>query len=123
MKPYCEIVAQNLLPTIRAMIAKELMEKYKFNQQDVASKLGLTQSAVSQYVRNLRGSASLIQKDQQISREIEDFAQKLASGELNSASGLEQFCSICRAARRSEIICKMHKKISPELKNCSICTK
>ena len=122
MKPYCEVVAQNLLPTLRALIAKELMEKYKFTQQDVASKLGLTQSAVSQYVRNLRGSkAKILERDAEINKKIEKFASEIASGQLNSFSALESFCNICRAVRKSRTMCEIHKKSSPELKNCKIC--
>ena len=64
MKPYCEVASQYLLPTLRALVAKNLMEKYKMTQQDAASKIGLTQSAVSQYMRQLRGSKiKIIEKD------------------------------------------------------------
>ena len=122
MKPYCEVVAQNLLPTLRALIAKELMEKYKFTQQDVASKLGLTQSAVSQYVRNLRGSkVKILERDVEINKKIEQFASKIASGQLDSLSALDSFCGICKAVRKSKTLCEIHRKSSPELKNCKIC--
>ena len=56
MKPYCETVSKLLLPTIRALIARNLMENHKMTQQEAAAKLCVTQSAISQYRRNLRGS-------------------------------------------------------------------
>ena len=122
MKPYCEIVAQTLLPALRALIAKELMEKYNFTQQDVASKLGLTQSAISQYLRNLRGSKiKILEKDEKINKEIENFASRIASGELNSFNALSPFCDICRSIRKSKVLCDIHKKAFPELENCKIC--
>ena len=122
MKPYCETVAQTLLPTMRALIAKELIEKYKFTQQDAASKLGLTQSAISQYLRNLRGSKiKSLESNKEINKEIEEFASKIASGQLNSSNSLESFCNICRNIRKNKTLCEIHKKISPELKNCKIC--
>jgi len=122
MKPYCEIVVQNLLPTMRALIAKELIEKYKFTQQDAASKLGLTQSAISQYLRNLRGSkVKILKKDAKVQKEIENFASKLASGKLDSSNAIEPFCNICKNIRKSKILCEMHKKSFPELKECRIC--
>jgi len=122
MKPYCETVAQTLLPTLRALIAKELMEKYKFTQQDVASKLGLTQSAISQYLRNLRGSKTkILGKNKEINKEIEDFASRIASGELNSLNALNSFCNICKNIRKSKILCDLHKKAFPELEDCKIC--
>jgi len=94
MKPYCETVAQVVLPTIRALVAKELIEKYKFTQQDAAAKLGLTQSAISQYLRNLRGSKiKILEKDKKISKEIEIFASRIASGEVDSSNILVPFCN------------------------------
>ncbi|MFH0928742.1 MAG: helix-turn-helix domain-containing protein [Candidatus Aenigmatarchaeota archaeon] len=122
MKPYCETVAQIVLPNLRALLAKELMEKYKFTQQDVASKLGLTQSAVSQYLRNLRGSQTkILERDVKIYKEIEVFAGKIASGEINSSNSVEAFCDICKSIRKSKIICELHMKAYPELKDCKVC--
>lgn len=124
MKPYCEIASQYLLPTMRALIAKTLMEKYKMTQQDAASKIGLTQSAVSQYMRQLRGSkVKLIEKDSGIMEEVEKFAGRIASGELDKMGTLDAFCEICRLARKRKLLCEMHSKSFPELKDCNICMK
>lgn len=122
MKPYCETVAQIVLPNLRALLAKELMEKYKFTQQDVASKLGLTQSAVSQYMRNIRGSRiKILERDKNVYKEIEVFAGKIASGEINSSNSVAAFCDICKSIRKSKIICELHRKAYPELKDCKVC--
>ncbi len=122
MKPYCETVAQVVLPTIRALVAKELIEKYKFTQQDAAAKLGLTQSAISQYLRNLRGSKiKILEKDKKISKEIEIFASRIASGEVDSSNILVPFCNICKKIRKSKTLCSIHKKSFPELGDCDIC--
>jgi len=120
MKPYCEIASQYLLPTLRALVAKTLMEKHKMTQQDTASKLGLTQSAISQYMRQLRGSKiKTIDKD--ILDEIDKFSGRIASGELNSFTALDAFCNICKIARRKKILCEHHIKYFPDLKDCNIC--
>jgi len=122
MKPYCETVAQLLIPTMRALIARELMEKYNLTQQGAAKKLGITQAAISQYRRELRGSKiSGIEKDKIITKKIEVFAGKMASGDLNVLSAMEEFCGICKAIRKSKLICNVHKEIFPELKDCKIC--
>jgi hypothetical protein len=124
MKPYCEVASQYLLPTLRALVAKTLMEKYNMTQQDTASKIGLTQSAISQYMRQLRGSKiKLIEKDKNIMEEIDKFSGKIASGELNSLSILDAFCEICRLSRKRGILCELHSKSFPELKECNICLK
>jgi len=122
MKPYCETVAQNLLPTLRALIAKELMEKYKLTQQATASKLGLTQSAISQYMRELRGSKTrILEKDNIVNKEIENFASRIVSEELNALATLDAFCNICRTIRKRKLLCEIHLKAFPELEKCTIC--
>jgi len=122
MKPYCETVAQFILPTMRALIAKRLMEKYKLTQQDAASKLGLTQSAISQYIRNLRGSkVKSIEKNENINKEIDVFVDRIFSGEMNSLTTLDAFCNICRSIRKKKLLCDIHIKVFPDLKDCKIC--
>ena len=124
MKPYCESVAQFVIPTMRALIAKRLMEKYKMTQQQAASKLGLTQSAVSQYLRNLRGSKiKSIEKDEAVAKEIENFVDRITSGEVNPLTAMDQFCGICKIVRKRKLLCEIHMKNSPDMKNCSICMK
>jgi len=122
MKPYCETVAQFVLPTMRALIAKRLMEKYKLTQQNAALKLGLTQSAISQYMRNLRGSKiKSIERDEKVNKEIDIFVDRIASGELGSLKILDAFCNICKTIRKRKLLCDIHAKVFPDLKDCRIC--
>ena len=102
MKPYCEVVALKLLPTLRALIAKELMEKHDMTQQQAAKKLGITQSAISQYIRKLRGSQlESIEKDKVVYAKIEVFANRVASKDMKDQyEALESFCSICKTVRK-----------------------
>jgi hypothetical protein len=123
MKPYCEIVSQYLLPTMRALVAKALMEKHGMTQQDAASKIGLTQSAVSQYMRQLRGKSKLIENDKEIMKEIESVAARIASGELSKLGTIDSFCDMCRLARKKKALCELHAKTFSELKDCTKCQK
>ena len=104
MKLRCEIAASKLLPTIRAMVAKELIEKYNMTQQEAATKLGITQSAVSQYIRQLRGSKfSSLEKDKTIYKKVEQLANTLASSNTENQSKISvSFCSICKSSRKKE---------------------
>lgn len=106
MKLHCEIAATKLLPTIRAMVAKELIEKYGMTQQEAATKLGITQSAVSQYIRQLRGSKlSSMEKDRMIYKKIEEIASKLASSNESPEKVSISFCGICKSSRKKEFFC------------------
>jgi len=122
MKPYCELVSQYVVPTMRALIAKRLMEKYKLTQQQAAEKLGITQSAISQYMRNLRGSKiKSIEKDAGIIKEIDIFVEDIAAGKTNSLKMLNDFCGICKSIRKKKLLCDIHIKIFPDMKDCRIC--
>ncbi|HUI40108.1 MAG TPA: helix-turn-helix domain-containing protein [Methanothrix sp.] len=49
MKFPCEIIVWDVLPSIRAAIAKELVKR-GISQKEVSQMLGITPPAVSQYV-------------------------------------------------------------------------
>ena len=90
-KLMCEIMAQDVLPSLRAFIAKELILEYKMNQIAVAEWLGVSQPAVSQYVRQLRGSRY---KEDFIRKEVEAICGKLMKGTENELEA--DICRLCR---------------------------
>ena len=123
MKPICEIVVQDVLPAIRALVAKELMEKYKMTQTDVAERLGVTQAAVSQYIRHLRGyKVKAMVKDSGVMKEIETLAKSIAKDNIGAIASMQEVCTICRLIRNKKLLCAMHKSSSPQLEKCNICT-
>ena len=50
-----EIEAKSLIPAIRAILAKKLIIEYKMKEEFVAKVLGVTQAAISNYIRGTRG--------------------------------------------------------------------
>jgi predicted transcriptional regulator len=104
MKIACETFATDILPKLRALIAKNLLDIHKLNQQEAAKRLFTSQSAISQYYRSLRGSKTkLLQKDKDIENEIEKLSQKLAKG-LNKEEFVNELCNLCKLIRKKEII-------------------
>ncbi|NOZ81640.1 MAG: helix-turn-helix domain-containing protein [Candidatus Micrarchaeota archaeon] len=102
MKPFCEVIVQEVLPKIRAIIARELVEKYGFTQELAAKKLGTTQPAISHYLREMRASKKgRIEKDPVLLGRVEKLAESLASGKNITL----EFCEICRTVRERKIIC------------------
>ena len=122
MKPFCEIIVQDILPAIRALIAKELINNHSMTQQEVAKKLGVSQAAVSQYRREMRGfKVKILQKDKTVIESIEDLASRLASGDLDSVTASEQCCLICKTLRNKKLICELHMEAAPNFENCKFC--
>lgn len=70
----CEDAIWNILPMIRADLAREL-KKMGLRQKAIADTLSLTPSAVSQYIHNKRGETG--QKSPAYSKMIADGAKKI----------------------------------------------
>lgn len=124
MKPLCEIIVLDVMPTVRALIAKELVEKRGLTQAAAAKKLGMTQPAISQYRRNLRGGkAGMLEKDGEVMGKISSIAERIAKGELSHVDATGEFCGICRTIRQHLLLCEAHRKSVPGLEGCRICEK
>ncbi len=85
-----------MLPRIRADIAKELV-KMGLSQKEAAKKLGVTPSAVSQYLHKKRGGKAKMPKD--YGKMVEATAEKLLEAD-DEAVVLALLCRCCSAARR-----------------------
>lgn len=122
MKPFCEIIVSSVLPALRALITKELMETYKFNQTEVSKKLGITQPAISQYRRELRGQrVRLLQSNKGIMNLVHSLSHDIATGSTTAAQTHEKFCTICKKVRGEKIICQLHESVYPALSPCKTC--
>jgi predicted transcriptional regulator len=106
MKPVCEIIVGRILPTIRAMVVKDLIKRYKLSQVEVAKKLGITQPAVSQYVGAMRGKGE-IEKilSRTVGKDIKNLSDDIASGKLKQAEVIKRYCAICKEIKRKEVLC------------------
>lgn len=120
MKPVCEIVVQSILPRVRALLAQQLLAS-GLTQKEVADRLGLTQAAVSQYGRELRGSKA--GQLQAVAGDIEALAEQLADKRATAATLMPAVCNICRKVRSSRALCAAHRELYAGLENCSECQK
>jgi len=98
MKVPCETIVWNLLPTLRAEIAKSLLNE-NLSQSDAAERLGLSRAAVCQYLKNKRGNE--INLDAESKKEIERFAKRIASEELSPEETVRGICDLCNKLRKS----------------------
>jgi len=120
MKPFCEIIVSDILPAIRAAIAKELFVTHELTQREISKRLGITQPAVSQYLKEIRGHVNII-KNKKTMKEIKKLSEEIANGKLNWGQIHKRFCSICLGLREARIICKLHEKTFPISHSCKFC--
>ena len=124
MKTLCELMSIEVLPTVRALVARRLVETHGYSQQQAADKLGTTQPAISQYKRELRGhKTSVFIRDQKLMGIVNSIAKRMALGEINQQDAALEFCDVCRHMRSKGTACELHRKTNPSLETCSICEK
>ncbi len=77
-----EIESKSLIPALRAIIAKDLAKKHNIREDKISQMLGVTQAAISNYIRGIRGNPELIEKllaEKQVASMITDISDNLAS--------------------------------------------
>ena len=121
-----EIEAKSLIPAIRAILAKKLTTEYKMKEEVVAKVLGVTQAAISNYIRGTRGDLELIDKlssINEIMRKVDDIAQDLVSNRAYTPGTMAKFVELCNFMRYSFIICDVHHKIESNIDEqvCELC--
>lgn len=121
-----EIESKTLIPAIRAILAKKLTETHKIREDKVSKMLGVTQAAISNYVRGTRGDPKLIAKllaEDQVSKMIDDLCHSLASDMAYTPSSLSKFIGLCNYIKSSLIICDIHHHLETDIdeKVCKEC--
>ncbi|MCF3652867.1 MAG: helix-turn-helix domain-containing protein [Aigarchaeota archaeon] len=94
----CEISARYVIPALRLMIAKKLIEEHNLTQAEVAELLGVTQPSISHYLNSKRGvkMARILSR----SKEIRDYVDAYVEKAIARGSPPEDmpFCMICELA-------------------------
>ncbi|MGI0148938.1 MAG: transcriptional regulator [Thermoplasmata archaeon] len=116
-----ELVVAKLLPTIRARLARELLQAHKMKQIDVARSMGITQAAVSHYNTQSRGV------DQEMLRlfpEIKPFVHELAESIADGITLSQQIASVnnfCSNIMLTARFCEYHKGMGDIDPHCTAC--
>lgn len=119
----CEVAAKSVVPALRALVAIELTYAYKLKQNDVADLLGVTQTAVSKYIRHIRGSVLDVGDVEEIQPVVKEITVSLTNGNASRFELLRNFCRACRIIRQKGLMCELCKRSDPliETEGCSFC--
>lgn len=118
MKVPCELIVWHLLPSIRRELARSMVEDLNLTQRASAKKLGITESAVSQYRKSKRGHE--MNFGEKVNGEIEKAIKDIAKTDDESVI-IEKICAICRMIKSHGSLCELHKTDNDKLDNCNIC--
>ncbi len=113
-----EIESKTLIPALRAILAKKLAEEHSVREDEISKMLGVTQAAISNYIRGTRGDPKLIQKlvsDEQVSQMLNELSDRLASDMAYTPSSLAKFISLCNYIKSSLLICEIHHNLESNI--------
>lgn len=113
-----EIESKTLIPALRAILAKKLAVDHKIREDEISKMLGVTQAAISNYIRGTRGDPQLIQKllaEEQVSKLVDDLSDSLASDMAYTPSSLSKFIGLCNYIKSSLLICDIHHKLEEDI--------
>jgi hypothetical protein len=80
--------------------------------------LGVTQAAVSNYIRGTRGDPSLIAKllqEEQVAILINELCDGLSSDLAYTPSSLSKFIGLCNYIKSSLLICEIHHNLESNI--------
>ena len=113
-----EIESKTLIPALRAILAKTLAEKHEIREDQISKMLGVTQAAVSNYIRGTRGDPELIKKlvaEEQVFEMISEISTDLASDRAYSPSSLSKFIGLCNYIKSSLLICDIDHNLESDI--------
>ena len=119
--PY-EIASKSVIPAIRGMIARDLVEK-RLTQAQIAEALGITQPAVSKYLWEKRGRAIDFDHRKDVRKMADVIAEGIATHSLDTIQVANMMKEMCDYVMRSGYMCDLHFEVDPQIKNsnCKIC--
>lgn len=110
-----EIEVWYIIPTLRKELALCLKE-LGISQKDIAKKLGITEAAVSQYIKGKRGSET------EIPNELKSEVMHSAKLILEDKSNLfKEMNRLCLETKKTDFICHIHRKHTELPSNCDLC--
>ncbi len=113
-----EIESRTLIPALRAILSKQLSEKYGIHEDEISKMLGVTQAAVSNYIRGTRGDPKLIEKlqgEKQVIEMLDDICENLSSDKAYTPSSLSKFIGLCNYIKSSLLICDIHHNLESDI--------
>ena len=119
----CEVGVKTVLPAVKAIMARTIVEKHGLNEKQTADLLGLSQSAVSRYIGRERGNLLNIESTPEVLTLIDQMVNHLIKAPDDKTKILKLFCQTCTTIREKGLMCSTCQKQMPQAwaENCSFC--
>jgi predicted transcriptional regulator len=108
-----EVEVFYLLPAIRRELSISLKREGK-SQREIATLLGVTGAAVSQYLSSKRAH---IKFPEEVATRIHEAAKRITDRD----SMMKEIQAILAGAKQDRFICRMHEQVADVPKGCDVC--
>ena len=117
-----EIETKTSVPALRALVAKKLIQDHAYSQKETAALIGVTQAAISNYLRGTRGNLTSLGDDERIQNIVSQITIMMVE-KHDLSDIISKFNEACLIIRSSRLLCDIHKKLEPSLDvdNCHVC--
>lgn len=118
-----ELAAKSVIPAIRAMVVRRLIDEHGMTQQQAAKLLGITQPAVSKYMHNKRGVAIRLEGIREVEKAASEIVSLLMKGRTPQIQVMSRLQEASDYVRRNRLMCDLHKRLEPgfDVHTCHIC--
>lgn len=107
----CEVGVKTVLPAVKAIMARTIVEKHGLTEKDTATMLGLSQSAISRYKNRGRGNNLLeIEKTIEVQLLIDQMVTYLVKEPAKKREIMLLFCQTCKIIREKGLMCDLCRK-------------
>ena len=109
MKIPCEIVVWYVLPMIRREVSKELVHTHGMTQAEVARRFGVTDAAISKYLKKKRGGNAIIDDNPlypEFQEEVKVSAARIAEDKSDFAT---EMCRLCCVVKKTGLLAVIYK--------------
>jgi predicted transcriptional regulator len=118
-----ELASKSVIPAIRALIVRRLVEEHGMTQQEAAKLLGVTQPAVSKYLHQKRGAAIRLSGIKEIDQATGEIADLVSSRKVQPIEVMSKIEAACNYVRKNRFMCDLHKRLEPgmDVNSCHVC--
>ncbi|RLG60382.1 hypothetical protein DRN87_04250 [Candidatus Geothermarchaeota archaeon] len=123
LTPY-EVVVKTALPAIRSILVRELYNRYGYKQLEIASKLYITQAAVSYYLTESRGRfIDELMKYEDFIEKVHELAREIHEDNIDVNELILRISDLIFYLMKNRYLCDLHKIIEPsiDVEKCTLC--
>ena len=112
-----EIEVWYLIPALRRELSKILIKEHKLTQRKVAEILGVTEAAISQYIKSKRGKEVNFSK-----KDLSKITEASKCITKKHEDCVESLYNLCIYFRGSKLLCDLHRKRDKNISSdCNAC--